>query len=117
MDDDGSNSLNLAEFEKAMHELNVTALDGRALQDLFSHFDSDGSGCISFNEFLSKLRDPTDDVEVDAAAGHRAVDALASTAVDAGAGMSHRYHIQGTWTPPVGKRAVKARSAAQVRLR
>ena len=57
MDDDGSKSLNMAEFKKAMKELklDLTEADLRAL---FSFFDADGSGSIDFEEFVQGVREP-----------------------------------------------------------
>ena len=57
MDDDGSNSLCLAEFKKAMSELNM-GLGDREMRLLFCHFDTDGSGSINFDEFIQGVRDP-----------------------------------------------------------
>jgi calcyphosin len=57
MDDDGSKSLNLAEFKKAMKEMNMGLTDAE-LRMLFEHFDSDNSGSIDFEEFIQGVRDP-----------------------------------------------------------
>eukprot|EP00937_MAST-01D_sp_MAST-1D-sp2_P005681 g5681.t1 len=57
MDDDGSKSLNLGEFKKAMRECNLS-LDEVELRHLFTYFDKDGSGTIDFDEFLNGVRDP-----------------------------------------------------------
>ena len=57
MDDDGSKSLSMAEFKKAMKECTLE-LEERELQSLFKFFDKDGSGSISFDEFLNGVRDP-----------------------------------------------------------
>ena len=45
MDDDGSGTLNLAEFKKAMGEMNLPDT-GLELKALFEHFDADGSGAL-----------------------------------------------------------------------
>ena len=57
MDDDGSKSLNKAEFNKAMKELQIplTIAEQRIL---FDYFDQDGSGSIDFEEFIQGVRDP-----------------------------------------------------------
>jgi len=57
MDDDGSKTLNLAEFKKAMREMNLS-LNDQDLRILFGHFDADGSGTIGFEEFIQAIRDP-----------------------------------------------------------
>jgi len=51
MDDDGSRSLSFAEFQKGMIELQME-LTNRELNTLFTHFDQDRSGEISFDEFM-----------------------------------------------------------------
>jgi Ca2+-binding EF-hand superfamily protein len=55
MDDDGSRALSPDEFSKALGEaaLSWTPEQHRAL---FAHFDRDGSGGISFEEFLGAVR-------------------------------------------------------------
>ena len=60
IDDDGSRSLQLSEFKKAMREMQIDLSD-RELRLLFSHFDADGSGSIDFEEFVQGLRDPMSD--------------------------------------------------------
>jgi Ca2+-binding EF-hand superfamily protein len=55
MDDDGSKSLDVEEFKKGVHEYGMTDAEAR---DMFSKFDTDGSGTISFDEFLQALRPP-----------------------------------------------------------
>jgi Ca2+-binding EF-hand superfamily protein len=57
MDDDGSGSLSLAEFKKAMAEMRVK-LSEAELRLLFDFFDVDKSGCIGFEEFMQGVRDP-----------------------------------------------------------
>ena len=57
MDDDGSKSLNMSEFKKAMNECNMSLSDSD-LRNLFNFFDKDGSGTINFDEFLNGCRDP-----------------------------------------------------------
>jgi Ca2+-binding EF-hand superfamily protein len=51
MDDDGSKSLNMAEFKKAMRECALDLSDGE-LRMLFQFFDKDGGGTIDFEEFM-----------------------------------------------------------------
>jgi Ca2+-binding EF-hand superfamily protein len=51
MDDDRTGALSLAEFKKAMAELNLD-LQGRDIQNLFEYFDRDGNNEIAYNEFL-----------------------------------------------------------------
>eukprot|EP00803_Ostreobium_quekettii_P008787 evm.model.scf_1474EXC.1 EVM.evm.TU.scf_1474EXC.1 scf_1474EXC:12822-13763(+) len=53
MDDDGSKTLNYAEFSKAMREMN---LDESALNAMFRYFDADCNGVITYDEFLVGLR-------------------------------------------------------------
>ena len=55
MDDDGSGTLDLEEFRKAMKEsrLNLTE---RQLKHLFLYFDKDDSGGITYDEFLVGIR-------------------------------------------------------------
>ena len=57
MDDDGSKSLNVAEFKKAMKELNIGLADSE-IRMLFDHFDADHSGSINFEEFIQGVRNP-----------------------------------------------------------
>ena len=56
MDDDGSKSLNMAEFKKAMRECALDLSDGE-LRMLFQFFDKDGGGTIDFEEFMLVGRD------------------------------------------------------------
>jgi Ca2+-binding EF-hand superfamily protein len=57
MDDDGSKSLDMGEFKKAMKEMNM-GLGDAELRMLFDHFDADSSGTINFEEFIQGVRDP-----------------------------------------------------------
>jgi Ca2+-binding EF-hand superfamily protein len=57
MDDDGSKTLSMAEFKKAMKEMNFEISD-KELGNLYRSFDVDESGSISFEEFIQGLRDP-----------------------------------------------------------
>ena len=55
MDDDGSGTLNMEEFRKAMKECRLN-LTERQLKHLFSYFDKDDSGDIAYDEFLVGIR-------------------------------------------------------------
>ena len=54
-DDDGNKNLNEYEFLKGMRDYG-TSLTQNQLKDIFSQFDRDGSGSISFDELLNALR-------------------------------------------------------------
>lgn len=60
MDDDGSKSLSISEFKKALKEfkMDISESDYRLL---FDHFDRDQSGTIDFEEFVQGVRDPLND--------------------------------------------------------
>jgi Ca2+-binding EF-hand superfamily protein len=55
MDDDGSKSLNLAEFKKGIKESSVVLSD-QELVTLFNYFDKDRSGTVDFEEFIQGVR-------------------------------------------------------------
>jgi Ca2+-binding EF-hand superfamily protein len=57
MDDDNSKSLNKPEFNKALtdYKLGFTPAENAAL---FEYFDVDGSGTISYDEFIRAIRGP-----------------------------------------------------------
>ena len=55
MDEDGSKTLNLMEFKKALKEMALKLTDMQ-MQQLFAYFDSDKSGTIDINEFLVGVR-------------------------------------------------------------
>ena len=55
MDDDGSKSLSLVEFKKAIKECALSLSDLQMAQ-LFEYFDKDRSGSIDFDEFLIGVR-------------------------------------------------------------
>jgi Ca2+-binding EF-hand superfamily protein len=57
MDDDNNKCLDLAEFKKAMKEMNLSLTDSE-LRLLFEHFDCDHSNDIDFEEFIQGVRDP-----------------------------------------------------------
>jgi Ca2+-binding EF-hand superfamily protein len=58
MDDDGSKSLSMAEFKKAMRDIRMVDLSDADLRMLFEHFDADHSGSIDVEEFIQGVRDP-----------------------------------------------------------
>ena len=55
MDDDGSKSLSISEFKKGIRECSLDVTE-QEMNQLFSHFDRDRSGCISYDEFLYGIR-------------------------------------------------------------
>ena len=55
MDDDGSKTLNMIEFKKAIRECGLKLTDFQMSQ-LFSYFDADANGCIHLDEFLLGVR-------------------------------------------------------------
>ncbi len=57
MDDDGSKTLSMGEFKKAMKECGLDLNDAE-LRMLFTFFDRDGGGTIDYEEFLNGVRDP-----------------------------------------------------------
>jgi Ca2+-binding EF-hand superfamily protein len=59
-DDDGSKTLNIAEFTKAMTEMGFR-LSNKDMHLVFNHFDVDGGGTIDFEEFIQGVRDPLTD--------------------------------------------------------
>ncbi|XP_076837391.1 calcyphosine-like a [Brachyhypopomus gauderio] len=63
MDDDGSKTLDLQEFQKALETYGVCVGKDKATQ-IFAMIDKDGSGTIDFNEFLEKLRPPMSSARV-----------------------------------------------------
>jgi Ca2+-binding EF-hand superfamily protein len=52
MDDDGSKSLSLSEFAKAMQDYRIFQSEAPEVARLFNLFDRDGSGIINYDEFL-----------------------------------------------------------------
>ena len=55
MDDDGSKSLSLAEFGKAMQDYRIFPADSLEVSRVFNLFDRDGSGTINYDEFLRQV--------------------------------------------------------------
>ena len=55
MDDDRSRTLNLEELQEGVRDYGVDMTD-EEVQQLFTTIDKDGSGSISFDEFLQQLR-------------------------------------------------------------
>jgi Ca2+-binding EF-hand superfamily protein len=55
MDDDGSRTLSLPEFAKALKEMDVH-LQPPEVRAVFAHFDTDNSGSVDFEELLKGLR-------------------------------------------------------------
>ena len=58
MDDDGSKSLSMVEFKKAMRDIRIIDLSDADLRMLFDYFDADHSGSIEVEEFIQGVRDP-----------------------------------------------------------
>jgi len=54
IDTDGSKSLSLAEFKKAIRDFNIEASDDE-IRLLFNYFDNSGDGTLSYDEFLLAL--------------------------------------------------------------
>jgi hypothetical protein len=55
MDDDGSRSLSIQEFKKALIEYGLD-FTGPEIVELFNSFDRDKSGTIGYEEFLVRIR-------------------------------------------------------------
>jgi len=60
MDDDNSKDLSLSEFKKAIGEHTLGWTDAQ-LEEVYSWFDEDNSGGISYDEFLFGLKGPMND--------------------------------------------------------
>ena len=60
MDDDNSKSLDNNEFKKAMRDMQLS-LSLTEVQQLFTLFDRDGEGSISYDEFIAVVRGPMND--------------------------------------------------------
>ena len=57
MDDDGSKSLNQMEFFKALSDYKL-GFSKAECSAIFSYFDVDSSGSISYDEFIRAIRGP-----------------------------------------------------------
>jgi len=57
MDDSGDGELQFCEFKKAMREMDFD-LNDKDLHKMFDHFDADGGGTVSYEEFIQGVRDP-----------------------------------------------------------
>nr|CDP96821.1 Bm2858, isoform b [Brugia malayi] len=57
MDDNGSRTLDLDEFQKGLHDFGVNSTD-EEIKEIFKKFDKDSSGSIDFDEFLLTIRPP-----------------------------------------------------------
>ena len=55
MDDDGSRSLDIKEFQKGIHDYGLL-IETVESQEIFKQLDKDGSGSLDFDEFLIALR-------------------------------------------------------------
>ena len=55
IDDDGSKSVSLSEFKKAMSEYRMSLTD-QQLNQIFNYFDKDKNGTLSYDEFIQALR-------------------------------------------------------------
>jgi len=62
-DDNGSGSLDKAEFKKAMHDFRI-GLNEKQVGKAFDIFDRDGSGEISFDEFLRSIKGRMNDARI-----------------------------------------------------
>lgn len=63
MDDDGSQTLSLPEFSKACRDFRIGISDEN-VPILFSKFDVNNDGTISYDEFLYAVKDPMNDQRI-----------------------------------------------------
>jgi len=91
MDDNHSMSLDKFEFNKAMNDYMLGFSEGE-IAKLFSHFDTDRSGLIEYDEFLRAIRGPM-------SAGRKKIVARAFQALDKdGSGQVDIDDIRGVYT-------------------
>jgi Ca2+-binding EF-hand superfamily protein len=57
MDDNNSQSLNLYEFTKAMNDY-MLGFSEAEIKTVFNIFDDDGTGEVTYDEFLRDIRGP-----------------------------------------------------------
>jgi Ca2+-binding EF-hand superfamily protein len=57
MDEDGNQTLSMAELKKALKEMEITVSEVE-IRLLFDHFDRDSSGGVDFKEFIDGIRPP-----------------------------------------------------------
>ena len=55
MDTDGSGTVELAEFRRAVRNLGLTQYSDADLEVVFKHLDADGSGAVSYAELKARL--------------------------------------------------------------
>jgi len=60
-DDNGNGLLDVEEFKKAMHDFRM-GLSPQQVTAAFKMFDRDGSGEITYDEFLRSIRGPLNEV-------------------------------------------------------
>lgn len=56
MDDDGSKTLDIREFRDGLRDYGLRELDEQTISDVFRELDKDGSGKLSYDEFLVAIR-------------------------------------------------------------
>lgn len=56
MDDDGSKTLDMREFQDGLRDYGLRELDEQTIADVFRELDRDGSGKLNYDEFLVAIR-------------------------------------------------------------